>query len=341
MNKKVLAIFDSEENYAYGLMEYFEGKSNLPFRVHVFTDRLRFDAYTKKDEIECLLLSESIYYEDIEEYKIPHIIVLSESGSALNNTLHHINKYQATEQIYKEVIEYYTENHEGALNALRTTKSKLKVIGIYTPIGRCLQTTFAFTLGQILSQRSKALYLSFERYSGLTTMLKRQFDADISDLMYYFECAKEKLAYRVDSIVENINGLDFIPPATVYQSLAGIKGEQWIDLFMEIEKCTDYEYLILDMTDGILDLWSILRFCDVVYTISRGDPMAMAKISQYESSIGLSGYEDVLGKTKKWSFPIFQNLPNKFDELTKGDLARYVRDKIIPDIDCISELNDK
>ena len=34
-----------------------------------------------------------------------------------------------------------------------------------------------------------------------------------------------------------INGMDFIPPAQIYQNLAGIKGEQWLDLIAEIEKC--------------------------------------------------------------------------------------------------------
>lgn len=332
MNKKVLAIFDSEENYAYGLMEFFEEKTNLPFRIHVFTDEDKFSTYVRKDDIECLLLSENVYNAKIEQYNIPHIIILSESGALINNTLHHINKYQAIDGIYKEVIEYYTENNDDVISSIRNIKTKLKVIGIYTPIGRCLQTTFSFTLGQLLSQKSKTLYLNFERYSGLSQMLKKQFDTDISDLMYYFECAKEKLAYRVDSMVENINGLDYIPPASVYQNLAGIKGEQWIDLFMEIEKCTEYEYLILDMTDGMVDLWNVLRFCDMVYTITRGDSLALAKIEQYEKTIRKTEFVDILGKTKKYTLPTFQNIPQKFEELTKGELARFIKEKVLPEI---------
>ena len=340
MNKKVLAIFDSEENYAYGLMEYFEEKPNLPFRIHVFTDDSKFRSYNHKDEIEGLLISEKAYRDDVEKYNIPHIIILSESGAVINNTLHHINKYQSCEEIYKSVLQYYTEHHDGAMTALRTSTKHMKVIGIYTPIGRCLQTTFAFTLGELLAKEHKTLYLNFERYSGLSQMLKKQFNSDISDLMYYFECAKEKLAYRVDSMVENMNGLDYIPPALVYQNLAGIKGEQWIELFMEMEKCTEYEYLILDLTDGMLDLWHVLRFCDVVYTISRGDTLALGKIEQYEKTIENSEYSEILGKTRKCNFPIFQSLPQKFDELTKGELARFVHDRILPDLYSIGDMNE-
>lgn len=338
MNKKVLAIYDSEERYAYGLMEYFEARPGLPFRIHVFTDGSKFEGYQNKDEIESLLISEKAYKEELERYNIPHIIILSESGAQLNKTLHHINKYQSCDNIYKEVLQYYTEHSNISFSNLRTNVKSMKVIGIYTPIGRCLQTTFAFTLGQLLSRDHKTLYLNFERYSGLSQMLKKQFDSDISDLMYYFECAKEKLAYRVDSIVENVNGLDFIPPAEVYQNLAGVRGDQWIELFMEMEKCTEYEYLILDMTDGMLDLWNVLRFCDVVYTISRGDNIALAKIAQYEKTIERTEYAEILGKTKKCALPLFQNLPQKFDELTHSELAKFVKERILPDLYSLGDI---
>lgn len=337
MKKEILAILDSEERYAYGLMSYMLDRPNLPFRIHIFTNQEKFSSFGKKDEVRCLLICEKLYCPKIDQMGIPHIIILSESGKLLNNTLHHINKFQACENIYKEIIKYYGEHLNEGGPKLRTSNKKMKIIGIYTPIGRCLQTTFAFALGQLLSVSSKTLYLNFERYSGLSSMLKKQFNSDISDLLYYFECAKEKLSYRIDSIVENVNGLDYIPPANIYQNLAGIHGNQWLELFQEMEKCTEYEYLILDLTDGMLDLWDILRNCDVIYTISKGDPMALAKIEQYEKTISEGNYVDILKKTCKCKFPIFQDLSMKFEELTKGELARYIKMRILPDVLSLKE----
>lgn len=341
MNKKVLAILDGEARYAEGLMEYMSMKEALPFRIHVFTDTKRFNSFEGREEIECLLISESVYEKDVDTEGIPHLIILSESGNILEDTIHHINKYQSCENIYREVLRYYTENGNELLSSVRRCKRGIKVIGVYTPIGRCLQTTFAFTLGQILSRKGKALYLNFEQYSGLSQMLKRDFETDISDLMYYFECAREKLAYRVDSMVENINGLDFIPPAEIYQNLAGIRGEQWIELFREMERCTEYEYLILDMTEGILDLWDVLRYCDMVYTISRQDMIALAKIQQYEKALAMAEYSDVIEKTKKCRFPVFKDLPMRFEELTHSELAGYIKENIIPEIIRVGDGNDE
>jgi len=182
--------------------------------------------------------------------------------------------------------------------------------------------------------------MNFERYSGLSITMKRDFKADISDLMYYFECAKEKLSYRIESIVENINGLDFIPPAYIFQNLYGIKKEQWIELFLEMERCTEYEYLILDLTDGIAELWNILKICDVVYTITRGDTMAMSKLLQYEKLLEASEYLDVLAKTTKCRLPVFQHLPQNFEELTKSELAGFIKEKVLPGIELLGEAGE-
>ena len=287
---------------------------------------------TKLKEIECLLISESVYNQTVEDLKIPHIIILSESGNNLNKALHHINKYQSCENIFREVLKYYTDKSENTSVVLRTGLKKMKIIGIYTPVGRCLQTTFSLTLGQMLARQFKTLYLNFEIYSGFSRMLNKNFHSDISDLMYYFGCARDKLAYRLESMVETVGGLDFVPPAEIHRNLAGICGEQWMDLFHEIEKCSEYEYLILDLTDGLTDLWDVLRGCDYVYTITRGDGLAMAKIEQYEKALEQMHYGDVAARTKQWNLPVFRQLPVHFEEFTYGDLAAYIREQVYPDL---------
>lgn len=332
LDKRILAIFDGEESYAYRLMEFISEKRNLPFRVYVFTDKKKFYSCAKTEDIECLLVSESVYGQEVEVLKIPHIIILSENGENLNKALHHINKYQSCENILHEVMEYYTEKSEAVPTALRTGIRKMQIIGIYTPIGRCLQTTFSLTLGQMLARRFKTLYLNFEVYSGFSRLLSRTFDSDISDLMYYFACAREKLACRMESMVETVNGLDFIPPAEIYQNLAGIRGSQWMDLFQEIEKSSEYEYLILDLTDSIMDLWEVLKGCDHIYTISRDDGMAMAKIEQYEKVLEQMEYGEITARTTRWKLPVFKQLPRQMEELTYGELAKYIKTKVFPDL---------
>jgi len=95
VDKKILAIFDSEEGYAYRLMDFISGKTNLPFEIYIFTEGSKFYSCAKVKDIECLLISESVYKKEVDTLQIPHIIILSESGENLNKALHHINKYQS------------------------------------------------------------------------------------------------------------------------------------------------------------------------------------------------------------------------------------------------------
>ncbi|MCM1135186.1 MAG: hypothetical protein NC400_06375 [Clostridium sp.] len=332
MDKRILAIFDCEESYAYRLMEFISEKINLPFEIYVFTREDKFYSYTGIKDIECLLISESVYRQEVEALQIPHIIILSENGENLSKALHHINKYQSCEAILHEVLEYYTDKSGNVPTVMRTGKRKMRIVGIYTPIGRCLQTTFSLTLGQMLARRHKTLYLNFEIYSGFGRMLNRTFDSDISDLMYYFSCAREKLACRMESMMETVGGLDFIPPAEIYQNLAGIRGSQWLDLFQEIEKTSGYEYLILDLTDGIMDLWEVLKGCDNIYTIYREDGLSMAKIEQYEKALEQMDYGEIKAKSTRWKLPVFRKLPAHFEELTYGELAGFIKTKVFPDL---------
>ena len=162
MDKKILAIFDGEESYAYRLMNFIGERENLPFELYVFTNKERFYSCERIKDIECLLIAESAYEPKVETLHIPHMIILSESGKNLNKALHHISKYQSSEKIFHQILEYYTDLSETIPITLRTGLSKMQILGIYTPIGRCLQTTFSLTLGQMLARKHKTLYLNFE-----------------------------------------------------------------------------------------------------------------------------------------------------------------------------------
>lgn len=340
MNKKILAILDREERFAKGLMEYLMNKDNLPFRVHIFTEKEKFIEYNKNHETECLLIAQNLYFDDIQKTNIPHIIVLGENGIVLNNKLHHINKYQSVEAIYKQILMYYSEVSSESMTILRKSDRRMKIVAVYTPIGRCLQTTFAITLGQILAKEAKTLYLNFERYSGFANLMKREFSSDIADLMYYFECAKEKLSVRIETLIDRMGDLEFIPPTNLFGNLCGISGSEWIDLFHEMEKCTEYEYLILDLTDGFPGLCDVLRNSDIVYTLTKQDRIALSKMRQYENILRAADDKEILGKTKKLTLPVFKNLPNKFEEYCMSELSSYIRLNVIPQLTQLSQKHE-
>ncbi|MBQ6806950.1 MAG: hypothetical protein IJO97_05920 [Lachnospiraceae bacterium] len=331
MKQKIFAICDLEEMYAFKMAEYIVEKGKLPYAMHLFTSVEELSFFLQKNEIFILLISESAMHNLQKERDIPNVFVLEETEQEKNTEYVYINKFQSPNKIMKAMLEKmpdledWTKERSGQ-------ELRLKMIGIYSPVRRCLQTSFALTMGQLLAKEHKVLYLNFECYSGFSQMFHKEFSADMMDVVYYFKCAKEKLSIRLPSIVQTINGLDFIPPGQSFLDMQGISGEKWIELLQMFEQITDYEYLILDLTDGMNGLFELLSHCYKIYTITKDDGFAMAKMHQYEQILQLNAMDNIVGKTVKCRFPFFEKLPSDLNLMTHGELAGYVKAIIQEDL---------
>lgn len=315
-------------------MEYMLEKIRLPYALHLFTQADRLEEFVSRKKIEVLLIAESAWKLLKEEYirqQAAQIFILregdgqrEEQDKPQGDNMHFIDKFQSPDKIVEALTETIAEV-PGWIYGSVTENAAMKLIGIYSPVKRCLQTTFALTLGQILAREKKTLYINFENYSGFGQMLKRDFPMDMADLMYYYRCAKEKLSLRLTSIIQNINGLDYIPPV---QSQAGVReatGSQWLELCHYISGIGQYEYIILDLDDGMDGLFDLLRCCFRIYTITRDDSFAVAKLNQYEQILKFNELDEIMDKTVRCSFPAFREVPVDLELMTHGEMAGYVK----------------
>ena len=98
------------------------------------------------------------------------VVILSE-GEALGGEgeLPGVYKYQSADAIIREVMACYcTRTAEPASSQVG---SKSILIGVYSPINRCLKTSFSLVLGQVLAKDQQVLYLSLEDCSGLSKIM--------------------------------------------------------------------------------------------------------------------------------------------------------------------------
>lgn len=327
----ILAVCDSETEYAYQLVDYFSNKKGFPFQVQMFSSENNLKEYAKNHPILVALIAQKDFSEDIKTVPVEHILILGEDCEKEIKDIKTIEKYQSCERIIKELLDWLFQ--EGVLGRSISNSKEMKLIGIYSPVGKCLKTSFSFVLGQLLGKKHKVLYLNMESYSGLGQLLQKEFSTDMSELIYYLQNSKEKFIYRMGSMAEKAGGLDILPPFDSFLDFVSVSGDEWIQLFQEIEKGSDYEYLILDLSDAVQGLFDILRLCDVVYTLSREDGFSMAKIAQYEEVLKKCNYEDVWKKTRHCTIPLIKNLPPGLLQLTFTELAEYVRERIEEDLE--------
>lgn len=317
-----MVVCDADETYASRLSEYFSEKDDFPFAIWYFYNLKQLQDFEKENEIEILLTSENICDQEMKFNQVKWTYFLTKERDKSNLLEKWIYKFQSAENILRRILSTYGEENDLPIQA---TATQTKLIGLYTPIGRCLQTSFTLLLGQILAKKSKVLYLNLEGCSGFKYLLNRDYSYNLSDLMYYITHAKDKFLYRMNGMVETVNGLDFIPPVRTYMDVTMIESEQWINLISEFLKISNYDYILLDLSDQLCGLFDILRKCSWIYTIEKDDGFAKAKIAQYEEMLSLANYEDILKKTKRCNLPIFRNIPYTIEKLPFSELAVFVK----------------
>lgn len=322
--KDILVLCDGEEEYAGLMTDFLKLHKEIPWEIRTYTAVEVLLQKEKKTEIAVLVAAESAYTDELKQLRAERVVILNESGILQEEGIWNINKYQSADKVLKELLEVYADIAKVQLPRL-AEGYKTKIIGIYTPIRRCYQTTFSLTMGQLLAEKGKTLYLNFEYYAGVPELLPDMHTRDLADLLYFLNSEKEKFQLRMQSILQQKGKMDYIPPMKSGRNLPGVTVAEWRALLQKIMDLEEYEYVVLDLSEGIQGLWEILRLCARIYTLVQEERVAKCKLMQYEQLLELYEYEDVLRKSSRCNFPKVSKVPEEIEEYTKAEFARYVR----------------
>lgn len=322
--KDILVLCDREEEYARLMTDFLKLHKELPWEIHTYTAGSLLMQEERRTDISMLVVAESTYSEDMKALQPHCTVILNESGMMKWDRLQNVNKYQQADNVLRSLLEIYTGIADRQLPKL-VSDFDTKFIGIYSPVHRSLQTTFALTMSQMLAAERRILYLNFEHYAGVAELLPDMQTKDMADLLYFLEADKEKFRLRMQTIIRQKGKLDYIPPMKSGQNLLTVNMGEWMQLLRKIAELGEYEYVILDLSESMQGLFDILRICTKVFTMSKEDSIAQSKLAQYEQVLELYEYEDVLRKTCKCKLPQIRKLPKDLEQYTKGDLADYVR----------------
>ena len=112
----------------------------------------------------------------------------------------------------------------------------------------------------------------------------------------------------------------------IRDSLLSIAPLEWMKLLQRIEELGEYEFVILDLSECIQGLFSIMRQCKRIFTLTKDDKIAQSKLMQYEQLLAMYDYEDVLDRSKRLEAPQIHRFPEEPEQLTKGEIAVLVKD---------------
>lgn len=315
-------IYDSESRYAEKLGGYLNMSEQFPFTTKVSTTEKELVDISERNPPKLLLLAES-RIEIIKRIDCKDVIILSDTKSGEYEGKKYIGRYQSGDKIIKDILGFIADSQ--TIGSIAKRKTSMKVISLFSPVKRSLSTTMGLAMGQILSKRSKTLYISFECFSGLNKMLDCEFPRNIGDLLYFMNSHETGFDSAIASIVEKKEGLDILAAFDNQMDLINVTSNVWIELLERIEKETDYEYVFLDLSEAVQGLFEILNMSDKVITAVDNDEVALFKLKQYEECLKIAGYEDVMAKTKKCNVPHQHRRNGEICYLGFGELGDYVK----------------
>lgn len=323
--KKIMAVYDTDPFYAERFADFINTKEKIPMAVMAFTSIERLKRYGETHEIEILLVSSQADRKEVENIKAAQVVVLSDGNLEQGEENYPaVYKYQSSDKIIREVMACY--GAEAAAEAFPLLNPG-KVIGIYSPVNRCQKTSFALTLGQILAQEEKTLYVNLEDFSGLSRLMNELYSGSLSDLLYYYRQGQCTWA-RISSVVYTWESLDYIPPARYPEDLSQTDGNYIAGFLEEIARNTVYRMIVVDVGQSGKTAVDIMEICDAVYMPVKDDMISQAKIEEFEQYLDASGNSHLNERIQKIKIPVRQSLSREkmgIKDLPWSELGDYVR----------------
>ena len=339
-NEKILVLYDKDEEYARLMCEYLMGCRNLPWKITACTAEPDLMNICGRVSPAVLVTTDSCYSAVVERMGAEKLVILSDGSGKRNPTdisrdvctehsMAVIEKYQPADETLRAILEIYAGDLAGDEDlSLIPSGERTRVIGVFSPIRRCYQTTFSVLMGRLLGPKGKVLYLSFEFCEGCDELIPPEGAGNLSDLMYFIKSPPGVFSLRFRSMVRKLGDLDYIPGAVSGTELQEIPEEEWKTFIKRICAVEDYSYVILDLSESIRGIFGILRMCDRVYTLTRNDRVAVRKLESYENILAMYEYSDVMEKSIRCSPPSVNRVPPFSGDIPGGELIDYIREQI-------------
>ncbi len=324
--EKVIAVYDVDPVYAQRFADVVNQKEKVPFEVIPFTTLEKLKEYVNHNSVEILLVSDSVPKEQVEEIKAGSVVTLAEGEVvSAQDSYPSVYKYQAADSVIREVMACYCE--QPVENPLVMTGKRSRVLGVYSPIGRCLKTSLALTLGQQLVKEGTVLYVGLEEFSGFSKFIDGQCKSDFSDVLYFFRQGNLDIM-RLRSLAYTWKEMDYLPPVRYPEDLEQLTGEEAGILVEKLAAEMGYRYIIVDVGRPGRNLLPVLEGCDVIYMPVKEDGVSSSKLEEFEEYLDITGHQPMREKIRRVKLPYHSSFGRRdtyAEQLLWGELGDYVR----------------
>ncbi|MDO5126717.1 MAG: hypothetical protein Q4D54_03085 [Eubacteriales bacterium] len=167
-----IGIYDSDFDYANALMEYINVQGDGMMQSAAFSEMETLQRYVEQTNPE-LILSGDALPDSYQDENGVRVIRLSETDAPAYANEQYIYKYQRMDVLVRQLA---------SMLQIKTSDDAEYPLfyGVYSPIGRCGKTTFAFS---VCHNFEESLYIGMDSYIGSTNVSQDIFRQ--SELFYF------------------------------------------------------------------------------------------------------------------------------------------------------------
>ena len=294
MKRHIMLAVDPDRGYLEALVTYIaSAMPALPLEIRVLSDADRAASEGSTAGSYLLLLSERCLPElaglasDCRAAGGTPVILTEGLKRSPIDGVPAVSKYQSVPDLMRRLLLFYAQAK--GEEELALTKADMQIFGVYSPAGRCLKSSIALALGQVLAEKRPALLLDLESQPAYTAYFDCAYAGDLSDIAAAVMERKPHLMTRLTALTRKAGALDYVPPFTVGLDAPDIPGEVWLKLSAAIREKSLYEALVIDIGGSVQGLRHLLEACDRIIMPRPSDEGGRLKCDEFLKTMPLWG----------------------------------------------------
>ena len=325
MKEKRLIICDDDIDFISRLGGYISRKRESPIRVACFTERESFRAYLSEHEVDGVLIGERWSKEDVPLECAKRMLLTERIGQSAVEGCIEIYKYQAVEDILRQVM-LGLELPDGGQTVF---VGETEVYSVYSPGGWPEITRLALALAKRLGRDGPAIYLGLNEFSAVNRLIGKTAGQDMSDVVYCRRRRKMNEA-QLERMIIHLEGLDCIPAPINPAELAELTEKDVRELVEDVCRLGGYRYAVLDLGGSVFGWLTLFGAAKQNYVIFPGTETGQYQQSVYDSFWKSIGAEAMLKKSMGIVLPleeVYGGKREKTEEYINELAERLLRSK--------------
>lgn len=307
MKKILVAMFD-HEGYTKRLAAYMNHHQNAMMDIRLFTNEESLRHFLKQGPVEMLLVGEHDWDPCWEQdTDIRRLIFLSD-GDVVREGMNRpvIFKYQSAESIVQELLAVIADDDGMQVRTQRVASDHVEFIGVYSPYGGAGVSTFSYDMAREYGMQYTTLYLNLEPFHGMPghgiskwkEYTPMEENRGMSELIFYLRQHKEKVAVKLQSLIQAQDGIAVVRAVEDYRDLYSMTVSDMQRLLRVLAEETEYQKIFFDI--GCISECSLelMRCCDVLYLPKAHSEIQHNKQTAFEQLLIREGDREMLERIR-------------------------------------------